>query len=180
VTIALSDPRLTTGRHATRPRLRRFAVPVITATLIAAAWFVIAPVSIGGPTSYVVTDGVSMLPHFRGDGLVITRREPSYHVGEVVAYHNRELGVVVMHRIVARDGNRYVFKGDNNNFRDTYHATQSDLVGKEWAYWPGGGRYLGLLRRPAFFGIVLAVLGLFVGRALVPAAAKKEEEHDAS
>lgn len=97
-----------------------------------------------------------MLPHFHADGVVVTREQSTYRVGEVVAYHNRQLGAVVMHRIIARDGDRYVFKGDNNHFRDSYHARRSDLVGEEWIYWPGAGRYLLMMRKPIVFGLVVA------------------------
>ena len=81
------------------------------------------------------------------------------YVGMVeVAYHNAQLHAVVMHRIVALDGDRYVFKGDNNDFRDQYHARRSDLVGQEWLYLPGAGRYLQWLRSPLFFGgLVFAI-----------------------
>lgn len=105
-----------------------------------------------------------MLPHFHAGGLVITKERSSYHVGEVVAYHNSELHAVVMHRIVAIDGDRYVFKGDNNDFRDSYHPTASQLVGQEWIYWPSGGKYLHLLRTPFLFAILMAFLGVIAFR----------------
>jgi signal peptidase I len=120
----------------------------------------VAPTAIGGPAGYVITSGTSMLPRFHANGIVITHSEPTYHVGEVVAYHNRQLKEVVMHRIVAMDGSRYVFKGDNNQWSDSYHARKSDLVGKEWVYWPGAGRYLVLLRNPATFAVIVALITL--------------------
>lgn len=110
-----------------------------------------------------------MLPHFRAGGLVITRARATYHVGEVVAYHNEELHGVVMHRIAARDGDRYVFKGDNNDFQDSYHPTKSELVGQEWIYWPRGGAYIRLLRTPLIFALIMAFAGL---RAFRPDRAK--------
>jgi signal peptidase I len=170
----MSVPHIATSRQAKPHLMHRLMALLITATAMIGIWLVAAPVALGGPTSYVVTDGVSMLPHLHANGLVLTHTASSYQVGDIVAYHNRELGVVVLHRIVARDGDRYVFKGDNNDFRDSYRPTKADLVGKEWVYWPGGGRYLALLHTPAFFGILLAALGLYAGSAFVPA--KNEEE----
>ncbi len=120
-----------------------------------------------------------MLPHFRADGLVITRARDSYHVGEVVAYHNHKLHAVVMHRIVARDGSRYVFKGDNNNYRDRYHATKTDLVGQEWVYWPGAGKYLKDVRSPVTFGIVMAILALIASTAFTPQRSRRRRRHHA-
>lgn len=157
-------------RPAKKPRtnnslLSKAVVLVCAALFFGAAWATVAPRNIGGPASYVVTDGVSMLPHFKANGLVITRAESNYHVGEVVAYHNRQLGKVVMHRIVAMDGDRYIFKGDNNSSADQYHPKKSEIVGKEWVYWPGGGRYLNMLRNPLTFAIVIGLVTLI---ALLP------------
>ena len=136
-----------------------------------------APTAIGGPASYVVTDGTSMLPHFVADGLVVTRTQAQYSVGEVVAYHNRELQAVVMHRIVARDGSRFVFKGDNNEFRDHYHPTKAELVGKEWIYLPGAGRYLLWLRNPTTFAIIIGLIALLSFRA--PRRNRRRRRHHA-
>lgn len=141
-------------------RLRRLVLGVLGICGLLIAWGLFAPTAIGGPASFVVTDGTSMLPHFVANGLVVTRTEDHYCVGEVVAYHNKQLKAVVMHRIVARDGNRFVFKGDNNDFRDQYHPTKADLVGKEWIYLPGAGRYLLWLRNPATFAIIIGLMAL--------------------
>lgn len=97
-----------------------------------------------------------MLPNFRADGLVITRTREHYKVGDVVAYHNGDLHAVVMHRIVAERSPRYVFKGDNNDFRDRYEASPADIVGKEWVYLPTAGRYVAPLRDPFTFGALIA------------------------
>jgi signal peptidase I len=146
--------------RASASLLRRIAVGLFAGAVIAVLFSLFAPTIVGGPASYVVTDGISMLPKFHANGLVITRERSDYHVGEVVAYHNHQLGKVVMHRIVGRDGGRYVFKGDNNDFADQYHAKRSDLVGKEWVYWPGGGRYLNMLRNPFTFAVILGLVTL--------------------
>ncbi len=143
-------------------------------SLIAAiVWVQCGPTGLGGRASYVITDGTSMLPNFRADGLVITHDEGSYSVGEVVAYHNRQLGAVVMHKIVGRDGNRYVFKGDNNDFRDSYHPTKAELVGKEWIYLPGLGRYLLILRDPWLFAVAVALVALVSLRSPVRSRRKR-------
>lgn len=155
--VVLPGPRPSVA-HFVR-RHARAAVLLAAAALIGvAAWRTAVPLALGGPASYVVTDGTSMLPHFRADGLVVTEAASTYSVGQVVAYRNHDLRAVVMHRIVALDGDRYVFKGDNNDFRDQYHATRNDLVGRESLYWPGAGRYLRILRNPLTFGMVVAVV----------------------
>lgn len=152
----------TAWQHGPSGKLLRRALSLIAfIAVVATAWLTLAPVAIGGPTSYVITDGTSMLPTFHGDGLVMTRKDSSYHVGEVVAYHNAQLHSVVMHRIVGMDGNHFIFKGDNNPHADFYHPVQSEIVGREWIYIPNGGKYFNLLREPLFFAIVMAALGAY-------------------
>jgi signal peptidase I len=160
-------------------RFRRLLAGGLTVLVILLGWWLIAPVQIGGGSSYVVTDGISMLPHFRAEGLVITRSASSYHVGEVAAYHNQQLHTVVMHRIVATEGNRYVFKGDNNDFMDTFHPTKAQIVGKEWIYVPSAGRILKFLRSPAPFALIMALLGMFAASAYVPRRSRRRRRHHA-
>ena len=119
------------------------------------------PQQLGGRMSYVITNGSSMLPHFHAGDLVIVRREPTYRVGEVAAFHNQQLHVIVLHRIVAIRGNRYVFKGDNNSFVTTYEPTKSQIVGAEWLHVPGGGRIIIDLRTPVIAAFLLGALWLF-------------------
>lgn len=131
--------------------------------LVVAAWLLLAPAGLGGQVTYVVTDGVSMEPHFVDGDLVAVREQDSYDVGDVVAYKSRELGRIVLHRIVdVRDG-RYVFKGDNNDWTDTETPTEADLVGEEYFAVSGGGKKLEWLRKPrnaSVFAGALALIGL--------------------
>jgi signal peptidase I len=120
-------------------------------------WFFLAPTALGGSTSYVVTDGVSMEPHFHTGDLVMVRSQSTYHVGEIVAYHSKMFHTVVLHRIIGRDGSRYVFKGDNNNFTDFEHPAASQLMGALWLHLPGAGGTLHSLRSPALIAILVAV-----------------------
>lgn len=154
-------------------RWRRFAGCAIGLVLFVNGWSLFAPAAIGGRTSYVVTSGTSMLPHFRAGGLVLTRAQGGYRVGDIVAYRNHQLHAVVMHRIIAVDGNRFVLKGDNNNFRDSYHASAADIVGKKWVYWPGGGRDMRGLRTPMVFAFIVAALGFIAGTGITPAPRKR-------
>jgi signal peptidase I len=124
---------------------------------LGSVWFFFAPSQLGGRTNYVFTDGVSMLPDFRTGDLAVVRSRSSYHVGEVVAYHNRMLGTIVLHRIVAIHGDRYVFKGDNNNFLDTERPTRGRLIGALWIHLPQAEGYLSTLRSPLGVSVLAAV-----------------------
>ena len=62
-----------------------------------------------------------------------------------------------------RDGSRYVFKGDNNNFTDFEHPTRSQLIGALWIHLPGAGRALNSIRSPALIGLLFVIGTLLVG-----------------
>lgn len=101
-----------------------------------------------------------MLPNFHSGDLVLLHAEPRYNVGEVAGYHNAQLGVTVMHRIVAIKGGRYTFKGDNNSYTDPYEPTFAQIVGADWIHLPGWGNVLLDLRTPALGSVVLGLLWL--------------------
>src|SRR5205823_5560673 len=48
-------------------------------------WF-LAPLQLHGHTGYAIVSGISMEPRFHGGDLVLIHEQPSYHVGQVVAY----------------------------------------------------------------------------------------------
>ncbi len=134
--------------------------------VLAAAWLFLAPPRLGGQTSYALVVGSSMEPRPRRGDLVLVRRAGDYRVGEVVLYRSRLLGRDVLHRIVRREGERFVFKGDNNGFLDSDRPTKADLVGRLWLRLPAVGGALGWLRRPAAAALVVglaALLALGVG-----------------
>ncbi len=129
-------------------------------------WFYLAPTELGGSTTYVVTHGTSMEPRFHSGDLAIVRGQSSYHVGEVVAYHNHRLHTIVLHRIIGREGDGYLFKGDNNSFVDPEHPVASQLIGALWIHVPGVGLRLQSIRSPLVMGILL-----FVGMLLLTGGA---------
>lgn len=155
-----SDRRLPSETRSRRRVGRKFRLTnlVVSLALAATVWVGVGPRQLGGSTSYVITYGISMLPHFHAGDLVLLREEPSYHVGEVAGYHNQQLGVVVMHRIIAIHNGHYEFKGDNNSFVDSYQPIKSQIVGAEWVHLSGVGHYLSDLRSPAVAAVALALL----------------------
>ena len=139
-----------------RHPLKKLLATTLGILVLGSLWFYLAPAPLGGSTTYVVTHGVSMEPHFHTGDLAVVRSQSSYHVGEVVAYHNKELHTIVLHRIIGRDGNRYIFKGDNNDFIDFEHPAASQLIGALWLHIPGAGATLQSIRSPALVGILVA------------------------
>ena len=141
---------------------------IATLAVVAAGWFFFAPTQIGGSVSYVQIYGTSMQPRFDAGDLVLVRGASDYRVGQIVAYQNGQLGNhVVLHRIIGSASDRYTFKGDNNNFVDSYHPVRSQLVGRMWLHVPAVGRYLVWLRGSRLFlliglGVLLVALTTMV------------------
>jgi hypothetical protein len=106
-----------------------------------------------------------MEPRFHTGDLALIRSAARYRVGDVVAYRSRLLRTVVLHRIIGRRGDRYVFKGDNNDFVDPIGPRRSDLIGRLWLRVPRGGVVLGWLHAPALAALLLggAALSLVWG-----------------
>src|SRR6478609_8281706 len=101
-----------------------------------------------------------MEPRFHTGDLAIVRPAATYRVGEIVAYHSTLLHLTVLHRIIGRHGNRYVFKGDNNSFIDPGYPTRAELLGKLWIHVRHGGVVLRRLHTPWFAAVLCAVLGI--------------------
>jgi signal peptidase I len=147
--------------------MRKILSSALGLIVLGTLWFYLAPVQLGGSTAYVTTHGISMEPRFHTGDLAIVRSQSTYRVGEVVAYHNHQLHTIVLHRIIGREGDRYVFKGDNNNFVDPEHPLASQLIGSLWLHIPGAGARLQSIRSPAlmgallFFGVLLLTGGAF-------------------
>jgi signal peptidase I len=148
------------------PRIRKLLSGGLALAALACLWLYLAPTGLGGSTTYVVTDGISMEPHFHAGDLALVRSQSSYHVGEIVAYHSKAFHTIVLHRIVRIDGARYVFKGDNNNFVDFEHPARSQLIGALWLHIAGAGSRLESLRSPQLVGILIGIATLlFCGAA---------------
>src|SRR4051812_39193182 len=90
-------------RSLTRSPLRR-AFSVVGAALAIVLWLGLAPSALGGSSTYVTTYGISMEPVLHKGDLAIVRAQPSYHVGDIVAYNSASLHTIVLHRIIAREG----------------------------------------------------------------------------
>lgn len=142
-----------------------------TAAFLAAALAVVSflPAQFGGQTTYLWIHGISMLPTFHADDIVLVHPADRYVPGDVVAYHNPDLGVVI-HRILERDGDRFVIRGDNNNFNDEYHPLPKDVIGKRWFYIPSAGHLADKLKPPVGPSLIS---GLAFGSVMIPAAGKR-------
>ncbi|RLD05092.1 MAG: signal peptidase I [Chloroflexota bacterium] len=123
-------------------------------------WIIFAPVSLGGQVSYVMITGNSMEPEIELGDLVIARAAVDYQLDQRVVYRHPQVGFV-FHRIIGQDEDVFLCKGDNNEWTDSYHPQNNDIVGKYWFYLPGGGTMINKLREPLFFVLfTLIILGV--------------------
>src|SRR4051794_2246209 len=120
---------------------RAASISAAVALVLAAVW-AFWPLSLGGATTYVGTHGTSMQPRFHTGDLAILRAADHYSVGDVVAYRSVSLDTVVMHRIVAMDGERFVIQGDNNDWLDQDHPSKDQVLGALFLRIPKGGKAL--------------------------------------
>jgi signal peptidase I len=68
--------------------------------------------------------GDSMEPGFHIGDLVVVHQVQEYRIGDAVAYHNKDLGNNVFHRIIDTNRDRYILKGDNNSWTDSYEPSR--------------------------------------------------------
>jgi signal peptidase I len=141
---------------------RAGAVTALLALLLATAWIVAGPERLGGSTTYVTTHGTSMEPRFHTGDLALVRTASRYGVGDVVAYRSATLHRVVLHRVIGRRGDRYVVKGDHNDFVDPERPARSQVVGRLWVRVPHGGAVLGLLQSPLIAALLCGAVGLLL------------------
>ena len=157
-------------------RIRRILQTLSSAvllTLLGAAWIAFAPIQFGGQAAYVIVNGISMEPDFHRGDLAILRQAPDYQIGDIVTYRHPQIGPII-HRIIALDGDRYILKGDNNSWIDTYHPTRAECIGKLWLHIPAAGSFIEQLRIPRNMAILAAVLGCMIMTTITGRAERRQ------
>lgn len=107
---------------------------LLLVVIVVALW----PATWGGLTGITIVNGKSMEPVYETNDVVLTLRQSSYGMGDVVSYEvpagQDGAGGRVIHRIIAVDdsGEKPVFttQGDNNPSVDPWEFSTSDVVGK--------------------------------------------------
>jgi signal peptidase I len=137
--------------------VKRIVVFVLVAAVAVIGFVVLGPAQLGGPARYAIIDGSSMNPTLTDGDLAIVRVEGDLEKGEIALYHDPRLGVDVLHRIVRKDGDRYVMKGDNNDYLDDARPTAAELGGTLWFSIPYLGSGIEWLRQPLHAAIAVFV-----------------------
>ncbi|MEY3734921.1 MAG: hypothetical protein RL347_2280 [Actinomycetota bacterium] len=164
--------------HVTRnpPQWRRRVGRALLIAGLVAWWFAMGPVTLGGPATFAVVDGISMEPTMQGGDLVVARAHPSYQLGDTVIFPVGN-GRVVIHRLIAGSAEAgWTTQGDNNAVPDPWVLQNVDILGSYWFDIPDVGEVLLWTRRnPLLFGLLVAslVVGISVAgrrRSRVPPA----------
>ena len=118
-------------------RMRRLAEGLRNLLLVTAviAWAIfLRPQWLGGPATFVLVRGDSMVPTYDNGDFLLAYPQPSYQVGDIVAYKVPvgEIGAghLVVHRISAVTSAGFELQGDNNPASDPWIATTADLWAK--------------------------------------------------
>ena len=120
----------------------------------------------------VVLSG-SMEPAIKVDELIIVKTANSYEPGDVVVYQNGT--ILVVHRIMAMDGETVITRGDANNTNDD-PVELSQVKGKVIAHIPHVGKAVRLLKTPLATVLLIAAAVLTVELPYQKDKEKKQEE----
>lgn len=121
-------------------------------------WVLLAPPAMGGSASYVTVVGSSMEPSLHNGDAVMLRPNDKYEVGDTVAYRSSLGGALVLHRIIGTAGEKYIVKGDNNDFVDADEPGAEQIIGRQVFYFPMAAGVFNTLRSPAGVGVLVALM----------------------
>jgi signal peptidase I len=129
---------------------------IITLLLMSITWLLFTPVQFGGQAAYVIISGNSMEPVFYRGDLVILYSAKDYQIGDIATYRHPEIGPVI-HRIIEKEDDRFIFQGDNNGWIDSYRPQQEEIIGKLWLHLPTAGKTLETFRAPWVLSLIAAL-----------------------
>lgn len=75
-----------------------------------------------------ITSG-SMQNEFQIGDIIIIKECEDYKVGDIITYNVND-DYLVTHRIIKREKNNFITKGDNNNTEDNIEITRENIEGK--------------------------------------------------
>jgi signal peptidase I len=119
------------------------------------------PQAFGGSAAYVLVSGKSMLPRYHTGDLVLVEKQPSYHVGQLIAYRvpkgDAMAGAQVIHRIIGGSATKgFIVQGDNRTAPDVWRPKPGDIVGSKALRIPNAVLILQFFRSPIFLGLLAA------------------------
>ena len=122
----------------------------------------------------VVLSG-SMEPAIMTDDLILVKAEESYGLGDVVVFQSGRM--LIVHRLVAMDGETAITRGDANNVDDAaIHISQ--IKGKVIAQIPHVGKVIRILKTPVATVLMIGAAVLSVELPYRKEKKKRDEELD--
>lgn len=122
--------------------------------------FYLWPAALGGDTQFLLVQGQSMLPTIQPGSFVVIKEQESYEVGDIVGYSTPKesefQGRNIVHRIMEKNSDGFIIKGDNNPRKDPGIVRPDQIMGEVIFFTPFAGYILLIMRNPLIM-IVLAV-----------------------
>ena len=78
---------------------------------------------------FLKVESNSMAPNFFKEDIIIIKEKKEYEVGDIITYKMQD-GTFITHRIIEKDENEFITKGDNNNSKDEEKITKNQICGK--------------------------------------------------
>mgnify|MGYP000503204735 FL=1 len=74
----------------------------------------------------------SMVPKFKKGDFIVIRKQEKYNVGDIITFEVIEENskYYITHRIVEKNENEFITKGDANNKNDNYKVYENAIKGK--------------------------------------------------
>ncbi len=95
--------------------------------------FLLVPATSNTYAPFYIIDGNSMQPAYAPGNIAFAHRylpkDPDKLIGRVIVFLNKESGKIIVHRVIAVDGEYLKTKGDNNTSADTYAPAVNDILG---------------------------------------------------
>lgn len=140
--------------------IRRHLSTIAVILFLIGWFFVLRPVSLGGPASYVMVSGVSMEPTLYSGDLVILQKQAHYEPGDIVAYRTSRGNII--HRIVEETPDGFVMLGDNKDHPDIWTPKPEHILGKLWLHLPGVGKAVRAVKNPAVLAALISGFAFFI------------------
>ncbi|WP_134738377.1 S26 family signal peptidase [Nocardioides sp. 503] len=127
--------------------------------------YVALPDPFGARLGVTVVSGNSMLPTYETGDAVVTWRTGDYDTGTPIVYavpaDQVGAGVFVVHRVVDREGDTYVTRGDNNDGDDHWRPTDREVQGRVVARVPYGAFLLRWVTSPLAMAAACGMFTMF-------------------
>ena len=139
---------------------------------LAFLFFILAPTNIGGFSTYITVQGISMQPNLYTGDLVVLRKQSDYQVGDAVAFRSSFADATILHRIIQVNFDesgrkRFMMQGDNNNFVDVDEPTVDEVYGKQVVRIPSGSSIVDWAKQPMGMAMLFTSAGLFLFSSFV-------------